>query len=64
MNLNKLYNIAEKEKIHIEEKCLNEAKGMYITCNDMDVILLNKNAINKNTEELCVLAEELRALLL
>ena len=64
MNLNKLYDIAGKEKIYIKEKHLNEAKGMYLNCNDIDVILLNKSAINKNTEELCVLAEELRTLLL
>lgn len=64
MELNKLYDIADKEKIYIREKRLEEAKGMYIACNDIDVILLNKKAINKNTEELCVLAEELRSLLL
>lgn len=64
MELNKLYDIADKEKIYIREKRLEDAKGMYIACNDIDVILLNKKAINKNTEELCVLAEELRSLLL
>jgi len=59
MNLNKLYDVAEKEKIYVKEMRLNEAKGMYITCNDIDVILLNKNDIKTNREELCVLAEEL-----
>jgi len=39
--------------------CLREAKGMYITCNDTNVILLNKNDIKTNKEELCTLAEEL-----
>lgn len=64
MNLNKLYDIAEKEKIFVKEMCLEEAKGMYINCNDTDVILLNKSAIKQKTDELCVFAEELRALLL
>jgi len=59
MNLNKLYNVAEKEKIYVKEMCLREAKGMYITCNDTNVILLNKNDIKTNKEELCTLAEEL-----
>lgn len=64
MELNKLYDIAEREKIYVTEQRLEEAKGMYITCNNTDVILMNKNAINGNAEELCTLAEEMRTLLL
>ena len=58
MNLDKLYDIAEREKIHIKEMHLKNANGMYINYNDINVILLDKNIINKRVQELCTLAEE------
>ena len=59
MELNALYDIAEREKILVKEKELEKANGIYTNYNDKDIILLNKTAIKSNAEELCVFAEEL-----
>lgn len=63
MELNKLYDIAEKENIDIIDfKMKNKA---IIGCLDNNYTIgLNYSIINNSSEEKTILAEELRSLLL
>lgn len=59
MELNKLYDIAENEKIKIYDFELDNANGVFININNTNAIALNYKNIDTSTKEKCVLAEEL-----
>ena len=64
MNLNNLYNLAEKEKIKIYDWHIEDADGIYINIDKINAIALNYDRFGTSLDEKCVLAEELRTLLL
>lgn len=59
MNLEKLYNLAEKENIHIYDLSINQLNGIYVCNKKYKVIGLNYRILNTITKEKCTLAEEL-----
>ncbi len=59
MNLDNLYNLAEKEKIKIYNWYIENANGAFINIDKINIIALNYNEINTYIEEKEVLAEEL-----
>lgn len=64
MNLNNLYDLAEKEKIKVYDWHIEDANGVYINIDKINAIALNYDSIGTYVEEKCILAEELRSLLL
>ena len=58
MNLDKLYNIAEKEKIDIINFKMKKSKARIINI-DNSYIFIDYSRIHTYTEEKCLLAEEL-----
>ena len=64
MNLNNLYDLAEKEKIKIYDWHIEDADGIYINIDKINAIALNYDRLGTYVEEKCILAEELRSLLL
>lgn len=58
MNLDKLYNIAEKEKIDIINFKMKRSKARIINI-DNSYIFIDYSRIHTYTEEKCLLAEEL-----
>ena len=58
MNLDKLYNIAEKEKIDIINFKMKRSKARIINI-DNSYIFIDYSKISTYTEEKCLLAEEL-----
>ena len=58
MNLDKLYDIAEQEKINIINYKMNKCKSRIISY-DNSYIFMYYSKINSYTEEKCLLAEEL-----
>lgn len=58
MNLDKLYNIAEKEKIDIINFKMKKSKARIINI-DNSYIFIDYSKISTYTEEKCLLAEEL-----
>lgn len=58
MNLNKLYNIAENEKIDIINFKMKKSKARIINI-DNSYIFIDYSKISTYTEEKCLLAEEL-----
>lgn len=63
MNLNDLYNIAERENIKIYNWHIENASGAFINIDKINVIALNYNEFETYIEEKEILAEELRTLL-
>lgn len=59
MNLNNLYDLAEKEKIKIYDWHIEDADGVYINIDKINAIALNYNNLDTSLDEKCVLAEEL-----
>lgn len=59
MNLNNLYDLAEKEKIKIYDWHIENAYGAFINIDKINAIALNYNKIGTHIEEKCVLAEEI-----
>lgn len=59
MNLENLYNLAEKEKIKIYDWHIENADGIYINIDKLNAIALNYDNLGSYIEEKCVLAEEL-----
>jgi len=57
MNLNKLYELAEKENIKVYDCSINNAYGIFVRINGINGIGLNRNLTY--VHEKCVLAEEL-----
>lgn len=64
MDLDTLYSLAEKENIKIYDWYIEDCYGMFLNYNKINAIALNYDKIGTFIEEKCVLAEELRSLLL
>ena len=63
MELNELENIASREKIDIVNYKMRNTKARIINYNNV-YIFMDYSKIKTNTEEKCLLAEELRSLFL
>lgn len=63
MELNTLYDIAEKENIKIYNWQIEDVNGMYLNYHDINAIALNYDNLGTYIDEKCTLAEELRSLL-
>lgn len=59
MDLNKLYDLAEKEHINIYNCPVAEINGIYLFYQNYNAIGLNYKKLNTVTKEKCTLAEEL-----
>ena len=59
MELNTLYDIAEKENIKIYDYNIDNVNGAFINYEGINAIALNYNNIETSAKEKCVLAEEL-----
>ena len=60
MNLEKLYDLAEKEDVKIYDFYFDkDINGMYLNYDKLNAIALNYKNFNNDTEEKCVLSEEL-----
>lgn len=59
MELNSLYNIAEKENIKIYDWQIEDVDGMYLNYENINAIALNYDKLGTYVEEKCTLAEEL-----
>ena len=59
MNLNDLYNIADKEKIKVYDWYIENAYGAFINIDKINAIVLNYDEIGTSIEEKETLAEEL-----
>lgn len=59
MELNSLYNIAEKENIKIYDWQIEDIDGMYLNYENINAIALNYDKLGTYVEEKCTLAEEL-----
>lgn len=59
MNLNKLYDLVDNEKIKVYECNIDNANGIFVNINGINAIALNKKEIDTSTKEKCVVAEEL-----
>lgn len=63
MNLENLYNLAEKEKIKIYDWHIENANGAFINIDKFNIIALNYDELGIYIDEKETLAEELRSLL-
>lgn len=63
MNLEKLYEMSEKENIKIYDWNIEDCTGIYLNYDKINAIALNYDEIGTYLEEKCTLAEELRTLL-
>ncbi len=59
MNLEKLYEISEKENIKIYDWYIEDCTGIYLNYDKINAIALNYDEIGTYIEEKCTLAEEL-----
>ena len=59
MELNKLYDIAENEKIKIYDCYIENVNGIYFNYENINSIGLDYTKFNSHIEEKCTLAEEL-----
>lgn len=59
MNLNNLYDIAEKENIKIYNHYIENTNGAFINVKDINAIVMNYKEIETSAKEKCVLSEEL-----
>lgn len=59
MELNTLYDIAEKENIKIYDWQIEDVNGMYLNYHDINAIALNYDNLGTYIDEKCTLAEEL-----
>lgn len=63
MNLENLYNLAEKEKIKVYDWHIENANGAFINIDKLNIIALNYDELGTYIDEKETLAEELRPLL-
>ena len=63
MNLENLYNLAEKEKIKVYDWHIENASGAFINIDKLNIIVLNYDELGTYIDEKETLAEELRTLL-
>lgn len=59
MELNKLYNLAEKENIKIYDWYIEDCNGIYLNYDKINAIALNYDELGTYIEEKCTLAHEL-----
>ena len=59
MELNTLYDLAEKENIKIYDWYLEDIDGMYLNYHNVNAIALNYDRLGTYIDEKCILAEEL-----
>ena len=59
MNLNKLYELTEKEKIKVYDWHIEDCNGIYLNYDKINAIALNYDELGTYIEEKCTLAEEL-----
>lgn len=59
MDLNSLYDIAEKENIKIYDWQIEDVDGMYLNYHNINAIALNYDRLGTYIDEKCTLAEEL-----
>ena len=59
MELNSLYEIAEKENIKIYDWQIEDVDGMYLNYHNINAIALNYDRLGTYIDEKCTLAEEL-----
>lgn len=59
MNLENLYNLAEKEKIKVYDWHIENANGAFINIDKINIIALNYNELGTYIDEKETLAEEL-----
>lgn len=59
MELNTLYDIAEKENIKIYNWQIEDVNGMYLNYHNINAIALNYDNLGTYIDEKCTLAEEL-----
>ena len=59
MDLNSLYNIAEKENVKIYDWQIEDVDGMYLNYHNINAIALNYHRLGTYIKEKCTLAEEL-----
>lgn len=59
MDLNSLYDIAEKENIKIYDWQIEDVDGMYLNYHNINAIALNYDRLGTYVDEKCTLAEEL-----
>ena len=59
MELNSLYDIAEKENIKIYDWQIEDVDGIYLIYHNINAIALNYDRLGTYIDEKCTLAEEL-----
>ena len=59
MDLNSLYDIAEKENIKVYNWHIEDVNGMYVNYDNINAIALNYDRLGTYINEKCTLAEEL-----
>lgn len=59
MNLDKLYDLAEKENIKIYDWHIEDSNGIYLNYDKINAIALNYDELGTYIDEKCTLAEEL-----
>ena len=59
MELNALYDIAEKENIKIYNWQIEDVNGLYLNYHNINAIALNYDNLGKKKKKKCTLAEEL-----
>ena len=59
MDLNYLYDLAEKENIKIYDYYIENANGVFINIDKLNAIALNYDNFETSIDEKCVLSEEL-----
>lgn len=59
MELNKLYDIAEKENIKIYDWHIEDCNGIYLNYDKINAIALDYDELGTYIDEKCTLAEEL-----
>lgn len=59
MELNRLYDITEKENIKVYDWHIEDCNGIYLNYYKINAIGLDYKEINTYTDEKCILAEEL-----
>ena len=63
MNLENLYDLAEKENIKIYDCHIEDVNGIYLNYHNINAITLNYDRLGTYIDEKCTISEELRTLL-
>jgi hypothetical protein len=57
--LDKLYNVAEENNIHLENHTLESARGLLVNFEDINMIIMDKSKLPNSKAKATVLAHEL-----